>query len=176
MDTTTDIPAPLQAPKRLPESQRSTYQFPVYRWINWLAVAGYGIGLAAMFFLSALVGLPAPIIWPFFVFMFCVGVALLGNPRALMNTMMFYFLLMPSNRVLGLFWVPLPGFVDELFFVPFIAVIIMNLIQGRSVKGGNWFPLLFFLVVALSWYVNGKPSPFTAVKILLVNLKFFIIS
>lgn len=175
MDTTTDIPAPLQAPKRLPESQRSTYQFPVYRWINWLAVAGYGIGLAAMFFLSALVGLPAPIIWPFFVVVFCVGVALLGNPRTLMNTMMFYFLLMPSNRVLGLFWVPLPGFVDELFFVPFIAVIIMNLIQGRSVKGGNWFPLLFFLVVALSWYVNGKPSPFTAVKILLVNLKFFII-
>lgn len=175
MAMTPEIPAPLQSSKRLPESQRSTYQFPVYRWINWLAVAGYGVGLVAMFFLSAMVGIPAAILWPFFVFVFCVGVALLGKPRALMNVMMFYFLLMPGNRVLGFLWVPLPGFVDELFFVPFIAVIVMNLIQGRTVKGGNWFPLLFFLVGALTWYVNGKPSPFATIKILLVNLKFFII-
>ena len=39
MNTPTDIPAvPLPA-KRLPSSQRSTYQFHVYRWINWLAFA-----------------------------------------------------------------------------------------------------------------------------------------
>ena len=175
MAMTTNIPAPQQSPKRLPESQRSTYQFPVYRWINWLAVAGYGVGLAAMFFLASLVGLPAPILWPFFVFVFCVGVALLGKPRALLNVMMFYFLLMPGNRLLGLLYLPLPNFIDELFFVPFIAVIIMNLIQGRSVQGGNWFPILFGLTGVLSWYVNGKAASFTAVKILLVNLKFFII-
>ena len=75
MDTTTDIQAPLQSPKRLPESQRSTYQFPVYRWINWLVVAGYGVGLVLMFFLGNLVGIPAAIIWPFFVAVFCAGVA-----------------------------------------------------------------------------------------------------
>ncbi len=168
--------SPVQAsPKRLPESQRSTYQFPVYRWINWLAVAGYGIGLVAMFFLSALVGLPAAILWPFFVFVFSVGVALLGRPKALLNFMMFYFLLMPSNRLFGLLPLPLPGFIDELFFIPFIAVIIMQLIQGRTVKGAGWFPVLFVLVTVLSWYVNGKPSPFTTLKILLVNLKFFIV-
>ena len=34
---------------------------------------------------------------------------------------------------------------------------------------------MFGLVALLSWYVNGKPSPFVTVKILLVNLKFFII-
>ena len=175
MNMTTDIHASQPARKRLPESQRSTYQFPVYRWINWLAVAGYGLGLAAMFFLAGLVGLPAPILWPFFVFVFCVGVALLGKPRALLNVMMFYFLLMPGNRLLGLLYLPLPNFIDELFFVPFIALIIMNLIQGRSVEGGNWFPLLFGLTGILSWYVNGKAASFTAVKILLVNLKFFII-
>lgn len=175
MNMTSDILSSPPSPKRLPESQRSTYQFPVYRWINWLAVAGYGVGLVAMFFLSALVGLPAAILWPFFVVLFCVGVALLGRPRALMNVMMFYFLLMPSNRILGLLPVPLPGFIDELFFVPFIAVIVMNLIQGRSVKGGNWFPLLFFLVGIVSWYANGRPSPFTTLKVFLVNLKFFIV-
>lgn len=175
MNTTTDIPPPHSAPRRMPESQRSTYQFPVYRWINWLAVAGYGVGLVAMFFLSAMVGLPAAILWPFFVVLFCAGVALLGRPKALMNVMIFYFLLMPSNRLLGLLPLPLPGFIDELFFVPFIAVIVMNLIQGRTVKEGNWFPLLFGLVTILSWYLNGKKVPFTAMKILLVNLKFFII-
>ena len=175
MDMTSNTLAPLQSPKRLPDSQRSTYQFPVYRWINWLAIAGYGVGLVVMLFLSTLIGIPAAILWPFFVFVFCVGVALLGRPKALLNVMMFYFLLMPSNRLLGLLPLPLPGFIDELLFVPFIAVIIMNLIQGRTVKGGNWFPLLFGLVALLSWYLNGKLVPFTALKIVLVNLKFFII-
>ena len=172
---TTDIPATQPSPKRLPESQRSTYQFPVYRWINWLVVAGYGVGLVAMFFLATMVGLPAPIIWPFFVFVFCVGVALLGSPRALMNFMMFYILLMPSNRLLGLLPLPLPGFIDELFFVPFIAVIAMYLVQGRMVKGGSWFPCLFGIVAVLSWYVNGKQALPVTVKVLLVNFKFFII-
>lgn len=175
MNTTIDIPPPHPAPRRMPESQRSTYQFPVYRWINWLAVAGYGVGLVAMLFLSAMVGIPAAILWPFFVVLFCVGVALLGRPRALLDVMMFYFLLMPSNRLLGLLPLPLPGFIDELFFVPFIAVIFMNLVQGRSVQGAGWFPLLFGVVTLISWYVNGKQMPFSAIKILLVNLKFFII-
>lgn len=175
MDMISDTPPPQPSHKRLPESQRSTYQFPVYRWINWLVVAGYGVGLVIMFFLSTLVGLPAAILWPFFVFVFCVGVALLGRPRALLNVMMFYFLLMPSNRLLGLLPLPLPGFIDELFFIPFIAVIFMNLVQGRTVKGAGWFPVLFGMVTLVSWYVNGKQAPFSAIKILLVNLKFFII-
>lgn len=175
MNTTTDILPPHPSRKRLPESQRSTYQFPVYRWINWLAVAGYGVGLVAMFFLSTMIGIPAAILWPFFVVVFCVGVALLGKPRALLDVMMFYFLLMPGNRLFGLLYLPLPNFIDELFFVPFIAVIFMNLVQGRTVKGAGWFPLLFGLVTLISWYVNGKQMPFSAVKILLVNLKFFII-
>ena len=114
MDLTTDNPT-LKSPKRLPESQRSTYQFPIYKWINWLVIAGYGVGLVVTLFLSAMVGLPAAIIWPFFVIVFCAGVALLGRPRILLNCMMFYFLLMPGNRLCGLVPIPLPGFVDELF-------------------------------------------------------------
>ena len=168
----------MQSPKRLPESQRSTYQFPVYRWINWLVVAGYGVGLAIMFFLGSLVGLPAAIVWPFFVFVFCAGVALLGRPKALLNCMMFYFFLMPNNRLFGLIPIPLPGFVDELFFLPIVAVIIMNLVQpvrAAQIKGGLWFAPLFLLVAAISWYVNGKPSPFTTLRATLIMLKPFLL-
>ena len=152
-----------------------TYQFPVYRWLSWLVVAGYVIGLGLMYLVAGMFGIPAPLAWAFLVILFCAGIALLDRPRLLLNVMMFYFLLMPSNRLLGLLALPLPGFLDELFFVPFIAVIVMTLIQKQVVKGGNWFPVLFGLIALLSWYVNGKPSPFVTVKILLVNLKFFII-
>lgn len=178
MDTTTNIQAPLQSPKRLPESQRSTYQFPVYKWLNWLVVAGYGVGMAAMFFLSTLVGWPAAIIWPFFVIVFCSGVALLGRPRILLNCMLFYFLLMPGNRLCGLIPIPLPGFLDELFFLPIVAVIVMNLVQparAAHVKGGLWFAPLFMLVAAISWYVNGKPSPFMTLRVTLIMLKPFLL-
>lgn len=178
MNTTTDITAPLQSPKRLPESQRSTYQFPVYRWINWLVIAGYGLGLAVMFILGGLTGLPAAIIWPFFVTVFCAGVALLGRPRVLLNCMMFYFLVMPENRLCGLIPIPLPGFMDELFFLPIVAVIVMNLVQparAAQVKGGLWFAPLFLLVAGISWYVNGKPSPFATARVTLIMLKPFLL-
>lgn len=152
-----------------------TYQFPVYRWLSWLVIAGYVIGLGAMYLVAGMFGLPAPLAWAFLVVVFLAGISLLDRPRALMNAMMFYILLMPGNRLLGLLGLPLPGFIDELLFLPPIAVIVMNLVQGRSVKGGNWFPLLFGLVAVLSWYVNGKGGLPTMVKILLVNFKFFII-
>jgi len=152
-----------------------SHQFPVYRWMAWIAIAGYLAGMGAMHFVSGTFGIPSAIAWPFLVFVFCAGVALLEHPRALMTTMMFYVLLMPSNRLFGLLALPLPGFIDELFFVPFIAVIVMNLVQGRVAKGGNWFPCLFGVVAALSWYANGKQGLPLTVKILLVNFKFFII-
>lgn len=168
----------MKSPKRLPDSQRSTYQFPVYRWINWLVVAGYGVGLAIMFFLGSIVGLPAAIIWPFFVFVFCVGVALLGRPRALLYCMMFYFLLMPQNRLFGIIPIPLPVFVDELFFLPIVAVIVMNLVQpvrASRLKGGLWFAPLFMLVAAIGWYVNGKNAPFNSARATLIMLKPFLL-
>lgn len=161
--------------KRIPQRRDTTYQFPVYRWLSWLAIAGYAIGLGCMYLIAGMFGIPAPLGWAFLVILFCVGIALLERPRQLLNFMMFYFLLMPSNRLLGLLPLPLPGFLDELFFIPFIAIIVMSLIQKQAVKGGNWFPILFGVVTLLSWYVNGKPSLFTSIKILLVNLKFFII-
>ena len=152
-----------------------TYQFPVYKWLSWLVIAGFAIGLGVMYLVAGMFGIPAPLAWAFLVIVFLAGIALLDRPRALMNAMMFYILLMPSNRLFGLLGLPLPGFIDELFFLPPIAVIVMHLVQGRAVKGGNWFPLLFGVVAALSWYVNGKQGlPLTA-KILLVNFKFFII-
>ena len=175
MASTTDIFPEPHSPKRLPESQRSTYQFPVYRWINWLVIAGYGVGLAVMFLLSGVLGLPAAIVWPFMVFVFCAGVALLGRPKALLAVMMFYFLLMPSNRLFGLLGLPLPGFLDELFFVPFIAVIAMYAIQKRHAQGGVWFAFLWGGLAALSWYLNGKPSTFTTVQVTLVVMKFYIV-
>ena len=175
MDTTSDISFQTQSPKRLPESQRSTYQFPVYRWINWLVIAGYGVGLALMFLLASLVGLPAPIVWPFLVFVFCAGVALLGRPKALLAVMMFYFLLMPGNRLFGLLGLPVPGFIDELFFVPPIAIIVMHSIQKRHVEGGVWFAYIWLGFAALSWYVNGKPSLFGSIRVTLIMMKFYIL-
>ena len=79
METTKEIPVPMPSPKRLPDSQCSTYQFPVSRWSNWLVVSGYGGGLAITFFFCSLVGLPAAIFWSFAVFVFCVGLTCPGN-------------------------------------------------------------------------------------------------
>lgn len=171
MDTqkTSDIPVVM------PSSQRMVYQFPVYRWIGWLTVAGYAIGLVIMFFLAGMFGIHAPIGWAFLVLVFCVGTFLLDRPKLLLNCMMFYFLLMPSNRLFGLIGLPLPGFIDELFFLPFIAVMIMNWIQRRSIQGGTWFPIAFIVVGLLSWYVNGKGAPFRLAQVTLIMLKFYII-
>ena len=38
----------------LPSRHLSNYQFPVYRWMGWLAVAGFAIGLTMMFFISGM--------------------------------------------------------------------------------------------------------------------------
>ena len=136
---------------QLPPSQRTTYQFPVYRWIGWLAVAGFAIGLTIMFFISGMFGIPAPLGWAFLVIIFSLGTLLLDRPKLLLLTMLFYFMLMPKNRILGLLAVPLPNFIDELFFLPFIAVIVMNWIQRRQLQEATVFPLAFCLIGAISW-------------------------
>ena len=159
---------------QLPPSQRTTYQFPVYRWIGWLAVAGFAIGLTAMFFLSGVFGIPAPLGWAALVILFTLGTLLLDRPKLLLTVMLFYFLLMPGNRLFGLVGLPLPTFIDELFFLPLIAVIAMNWIQRRQLKEATVFPLIFGLVAGLSWYVN-RPGIFTAVRVTLIMLKSYIL-
>ena len=154
----------------MPPSQRTTYQFPIYRWIGWLAVAGFAIGLTVMFFISGMFGIPAPLGWAFLVIVFSVGTLLLDRPKLLLFLMMFYFMLMPMNRLFGLVALPLPTFIDELFFLPFIAVIVMNRIQRRQLAEATSFPLVFCLIAALSWYVNGKPAVFTAVRVTLPSV------
>lgn len=158
----------------LPPSQRTTYQFPVYRWIGWLTVAGFAAGLTVMFFISGMFGIPAPLGWAALVIVFTVGTLLLDRPKMLLGVMLFYFLLMPGNRVFGLVGLPLPTFLDELFFLPLIAVIVMNWIQRRQLREATVFPLVFGLVAALSWYVN-RPSLFTAVQVTLIMLKSYIL-
>lgn len=166
---------PAQSLAKLPASKRTSYQFPVYRWIGWLAVAGFAIGLTVMFFIAGMFGVPAPLAWAAIVILFAFGALLLDRPKLLLWFMMFYFMLMPSNRLFGLLILPLPSFIDELFFLPFIAVIVMNWIQRRQLKEATVFPLAFCLIAGLSWYVNGKPAPFTAVRVTLVMLKFYIL-
>ncbi len=160
---------------KAPALRKTSYQFPVYRWIGWLAVAGFAIGLTVMFFIAGLFGIPPPLSWAFLVIVFSAGVLLLDRPRGLLAFMMFYFMLMPGNRLLGLLGLPLPGFVDELFFLPFIAVIVMNWIQRRKLDGATIFPAAFCLIAALSWYVNGKPSAFTSMQVTLIMLKSYIL-
>jgi hypothetical protein len=166
---------PVQTMAPLPGSRRTSYQFPAYRWIGWLAVAGFAIGLTVMFFISGLFGIPAPLGWAALVILFSIGTLLLDRPRLLLTLMMFYFLLMPGDRLFGLVGLPLPGFIDELFFLPFIAVIVMNWIQRRQLKEATFFPIAFCAIAALSWYVNGKPSPFTSIQVTLIMLKFYIL-
>ena len=158
----------------LPPSQRTTYQFPVYRWIGWLTVAGFAIGLTIMFFISGMFGVPAPLGWAALVILFTMGALLLDRPKLLLTVMLFYFLLMPSNRLFGLIGLPLPDFIDELFCLPLIAVIAMNWIQRRQLKEATMFPLVFGLVAGLSWYVN-RPSLFTTVQVTLIMLKSYIL-
>jgi hypothetical protein len=163
------------ATNKMPPSKRSSYQFPVYRWIGWLTVAGYAAGLTAMFFISGMFGVPAPLGWAFLVILFTAGTMVLDRPRLLLGLMMFYFMLMPSNRLFGILGLPLPTFLDELFFLPFIAVIVMNWIQRRQLKEATLFPVAFCLLGGLSWYVNGKGYPFTLVQVTLVMLKPYIL-
>lgn len=159
---------------QFPASQRTSYQFPVYRWIGWLTVGGYVIGLTIMFFIAGMFGIPAPLGWAGIVILFTTGALLLDRPKLLLMVMLFYFLLMPANRFLGLISLPLPGFLDELFFLPFLAVIVMNWIQRRQLKEATFFPVVFCLLAAMSWYVN-RPSLATAVQVTLIMLKFYII-
>lgn len=159
---------------RIATSQRTAYQFPVYRWIGWLAVAGFAIGLTAMFFLAGMFGVPAPLGWATIVILFTLGALLLDRPKMLLGTMLFYFLLMPSNRLFGLLGLPLPTFIDELFFLPFIAVIAMNWIQRRQLREATVFPVVFVILAGLSWYVN-RPGVFTAVRVTLIVLKSYIL-
>ncbi|MDD4341172.1 MAG: hypothetical protein PHO14_02950, partial [Kiritimatiellae bacterium] len=128
---------------QLPTSQRTSYQFPVYRWIGWLTVGGYVIGLTIMFFIAGMFGVPAPLGWAGIVILFTTGALLLDRPKLLLMVMLFYLLLMPANRFLGLISLPLPGFLDELFFLPFLAVIVMNWIQRRQLEEATIFPILF---------------------------------
>ena len=163
-----------QIPTHFPASQRTSYQFPVYKWIGWLTVAGFAIGLTVMFFVSGMFGIPAPLGWAGLVILFTFGALLLDRPRLLLNCMMFYFLMMPGNRLLGILSLPVPSFLDELFFLPFIAVIVMNWIQRKQVREASFFPLIFVLMAAISWYVN-RPPVFTAVQVTLIMLKTYII-
>ena len=156
-------------------SQRTVYQFPVYRWIGWLAVAGFAIGLTAMFFVAGVFGVSAPLGWAAIVIVVSFGALLLDKPKLLLNVMLFYFLLIPSNRLFGLVSLPLPGGLNKFFFLPFIAVIVMNWIQRRQLKEATIFPLVFCLLTAVSWYVNGKPSIFGTVQLTLVMLRNYII-
>lgn len=167
--------SPAKPVAKLPASKRSSYQFPVYRWIGWLTVAGYAAGLTAMFFISGIFGIPAPLGWASLVTLFVLGALLLERPKLLLAVMMFYFMLMPSNRLFGFIGLPLPKFLDELFFLPFIAVIVMNWIQRRQLKEATVFPVAFCLIAAISWYVNGKTYPSTAVQVTLVMLKPYIL-
>lgn len=160
---------------QLPVSQRTAYQFPIYRWIGWLAVAGFAVGLTVMFFISGMFGLPAPLLWAGVVVLFTFGALLLDKPKLLLNVMLFYFLLLPSNRLLGLIWLPIPGGLNKFFFIPLIAVIIMNWIQRRQLREATFFPIAFCVLTVLSWYVNGKPSLFGTVQLTLVMLRCYIL-
>lgn len=165
----------MNAPSPLPASQRTAYQFPVYRWIGWLTVAGFAIGLTMMFFIAGMFGWPAPILWAALVILFTFGALLLDRPKLLLLLMMFYFLLVPGNRLFGFFLVPLLGSMNKLFFLPFIAVIAMNWIQHRQLKEATLFPLAFLFLTAISWYVNGKPGIFSVLQNTLILLRLYIL-
>lgn len=175
MDMETAEQGRMARARRVAHRRDLTYQFPVYRWLSWLVVAGFAIGLGLMYLLAGMFGLPASLTWAALVVVFCAGIALLERPKVLLTVMMFYFLMMPLNRLFGLVGLPLPGFLDELFFIPFLAVIVMSCIQRANLPAGRWFALAFSAVALLSWYVNGKPSFFGAVRVTLVMLKFWII-
>ncbi|MDR0994349.1 MAG: hypothetical protein LBN38_07300 [Verrucomicrobiota bacterium] len=159
----------------LPTSQRTAYQFPIYRWIGWLAVAAFAVGLTMMFFVAGMFGVPAPLGWAFLVVVFAFGALLLDHPKLLLGLMLFYFLLMPGDRLFGLIQLPIPDFLDELFFLPFIAVIVMNWIERRQLAEATVFPMLFCGIAVLSWYVNQATEFFPLLQVTLVTLKFYIL-
>ena len=162
-------------PPHLPASRRTSYQFPVYRWIGWLAVGGFALGLIMMFFIAGMFGVPAPIGWAALVILITFGALLLDRPKLLLNVLLFYFLLLPGNRLFGLISVPLPGGLNKVFFLPFIAVIVMNWIQHRQLKEATLFPLAFCVLTGVSWYVNGKPSIFGTIQLTLVMMRCYIL-
>lgn len=166
-------PAPLRP--LIHSAQRTQYQFPVYRFINWIAIGSYLLGLVAMYFLLGMFGIPAPLGWAAIVIMFSFGILLLDRPKLLLNSLMFFWWFIPSNRLFGLLPLPLPGFLDELFFVPLIAVIVMHWIQSGPRKDELWYPFVFALIAGLGWYLNGKGYVFPSFRATIVTLKPFIL-
>ncbi len=162
-------------PPQFPASQRSSYQFPVYKWIGWLTVGGFAIGLTAMFFIAGMFGWPAPILWASMVVLFSFGALLLDRPKLLLLVMMFYFLAVPGNRLLGIFPIPLLGGMNKYFFLPLIAVIAMNWIQRRQLDQATLFPMAFLSLTVMSWYVNGKPSIVVTIQATLVMMRLYIL-
>lgn len=156
-------------------AQRTQYQFPVYRFINWIAIGSYLLGLVAMYFLLGMFGIPAPLGWAAIVILFSFGILLLDRPKLLLNSLMFFWWFLPSNRLFGLLALPLPGFLDELFFVPLVAVIVMHWIQSGPRKDELWYPIAFSIIAGLSWYLNGKGYPFPSFRATIVALKPFIL-
>ena len=64
-----------------------TYQFPVYRWLSWLVVAGFAAGLGLMYLLAGMFGIPAPLGWAFlgrrdWRLGWTIGLSLVGRFRA----------------------------------------------------------------------------------------------
>lgn len=161
--------------RRGPQTARMGMQLPLYRWMGWLSVLAFAIGLGVMYFLEGFIGIPAPLAWAGIVILVTVGTLLLNRPKWLLWTMVGYFMLLPGNRFLGIIQLPLPGFLDELLFVPMVAVIVMYGIEGKLVRGGGWFPLVFGVVILVSWYVNGKSYAFPTIRVALVLFKPFIV-
>ena len=165
-----NVPAP-----QFPASQRTSYQFPVYKWIGWLAFSGFAIGLLVIYFIAGLFGWPPPILWASIVILFTMGALLLDRPKLLLFIMMVYFLAVPSNRLLGIVPIPLLGSMNKFFMLPLLVVIVMNWIQRRQVQQGIWFPISFLVLTGLSWYVNGKPSVVVTVQLTLIALRLYIL-
>ena len=80
-----------------PASRRTAYQFPIYRWMGWLAVGGFAIGLTAMFFISGMFAFLLPLAGLHWLSCCQQAPCFWIVRRLLLNTMLFYFLLVPQQ-------------------------------------------------------------------------------
>lgn len=143
--------------------------------LNWVAIAIYVVGLFGSFFVSHIFQAPPAILWSFAVFMFCILALFLGRPEVYAYSMILYYCLMPAGRLLGVIPLPVPGIVDQLIFLPPLAVIGLSMVERKTKLDVTPYPWLFLLLAVLSWYANGKQYTFSAVQVVLVCMKFFIV-
>jgi hypothetical protein len=140
-----------------------------------IAVVGFAVGLLATFMIGGLFGIPPSTLWPLLVILLLLWIFCLEHPKLYLGLVGVYYLTAANGNLFGKVHLPIPmaSQIDELVLAVPFAILTMKAIERRLPGRATIFPLVFVVLAALSFKVNGVPKTL-AFKATLTHLKFFI--